>query len=67
MLECLNEYYSTYDDTLLRWNGADLMTRVIKRISDKAGKSSLQLDVKMEPRFAFHPISSINITRCFFL
>nr|XP_018678103.1 PREDICTED: uncharacterized protein At4g19900 isoform X1 [Musa acuminata subsp. malaccensis] len=65
MLECLNEYYSTYDDTLLRWNGADLMTRVIKRISDKAGKSSLQLDIKMEPQFAFHPISSINITRYF--
>ncbi|WOL13031.1 hypothetical protein Cni_G21800 [Canna indica] len=65
MLECLNEYYSTYDDALLRWNGADLMTRVINRISVQANKSPLQLDIKMDPQFAFHPISSTNITRYF--
>lgn len=64
MLECLNKFCSTYDDALLRWNGADLMTKVINRISSKADKSSLQLDIKLVSQFAFHPISSANITRC---
>ncbi|WOL18119.1 hypothetical protein Cni_G26912 [Canna indica] len=65
ILECLSEFYSTYDDTLLRWNGADLVTRVIKRTFDMVDKSSLKLVIKMEPQFTFHPISSTNIARYF--
>ncbi|KAG6505791.1 uncharacterized protein At4g19900-like [Zingiber officinale] len=65
MLECLNEFYSTYDDALLRWNGADLMTRVINRISDRSNKSPLQPGINVKPQFAIHPISSSDITRYF--
>ncbi|XP_042445884.1 uncharacterized protein At4g19900-like [Zingiber officinale] len=61
MLECLKELVATYHDNLLRWNGAELMTRVINRVSDKTDK----FDMQMEPQFIFHPISSTNITRYF--
>ncbi|XP_077244455.1 alpha 1,4-glycosyltransferase family protein isoform X2 [Tasmannia lanceolata] len=55
IMECLREFYSTYDDTLLSWNGADLLTRVHDRLSQS------QLVLKIEPPFAFFPISSQNI------
>lgn len=60
-MECLREFYLTYDDALLRWNGADLLTRVINKFS--AAKSNRQLDVKIEPPLKFYPISSLNVTR----
>lgn len=63
VMECLREFYSTYNDALLRWNGADLLTRVINKFS--AAKSYRQLDIKMEPPLKFFPISSMNITRYF--
>ncbi|TQD70788.1 hypothetical protein C1H46_043684 [Malus baccata] len=31
IMECLKEFYMTYDDTRLRLNGADLLTRVARR------------------------------------
>ncbi|KAH9747347.1 hypothetical protein KPL70_004682 [Citrus sinensis] len=31
ILECLKEFYLTYDETRLRWNGADLLQRVARR------------------------------------
>ncbi|KAJ6816135.1 uncharacterized protein M6B38_417325 [Iris pallida] len=63
--ECLVEYHSTYDDTSLSWNGADLLTRVSKRLYDKGNKSIGHLDIKIEPSFSFFPISPTNITRYF--
>ncbi|XP_008805990.2 uncharacterized protein At4g19900 [Phoenix dactylifera] len=63
VMECLREFHSTYDDALLRWNGADLLTRVINKFS--AAKSYRQLHIKIEPPFKFYPISSMNITRYF--
>ncbi|XP_072986249.1 uncharacterized protein At4g19900 [Typha latifolia] len=65
LMECLKEFHSTYDDTLLKWNGADLMTRVINRLSSKVDKSYGQLDIKIKPTSVFYPISSTNITRYF--
>lgn len=62
-MECLKEFYSTYDDTLLKYNGADLVTRVLNRFSTKADKGYGQLNIKIEPPFVFYPISPINITR----
>ncbi|KAL5197907.1 hypothetical protein ABZP36_001419 [Zizania latifolia] len=65
LAECLKEFYSTYDDKLLQWNGAELMTRVIRNISGKADQNSGHLDIKFEPSIAFYPISSTDITRYF--
>ncbi|RWR81943.1 Alpha 1,4-glycosyltransferase domain-containing protein [Cinnamomum micranthum f. kanehirae] len=63
IMECLHEFYSTYDDTSIRWNGADLLTRVVKRLV--SNHSLEQLGLKIEPPFAFFPISSQDITRYF--
>ncbi|KAJ3687273.1 hypothetical protein LUZ61_016437 [Rhynchospora tenuis] len=60
VMECLREFYSTYDDSRLRWNGADLLTRVINKL-----KSRNQFNVKILPSFQFYPISSSNITSYF--
>ncbi|KAL6856047.1 hypothetical protein ACP4OV_018849 [Aristida adscensionis] len=65
LAECLKEFYSTYDDTLLQWNGAELMTRVISNLSTKADESLRHLNVKLEPSVTFYPISSDDITRYF--
>ncbi|XP_068657139.1 uncharacterized protein At4g19900-like [Aristolochia californica] len=64
ILECLREFYSTYDDTLLHWNGADLLTRVSNRLR-KSDSSNVPLGVEIEPSFSFFPISRHNITRYF--
>ncbi|MQM08858.1 hypothetical protein Taro_041724 [Colocasia esculenta] len=65
ILECLKEFYSTYDDTLLRWNGAELLTRVITRLADGVDKLHLQLKLNTESSHSFFPISAQNITRYF--
>ncbi|XP_068655418.1 uncharacterized protein At4g19900-like [Aristolochia californica] len=64
IMECLREFYSSYDDTCLRWNGADLLTRVSNRVR-KSVSSDVLLGLKIEPSFAFFPISPHNITRYF--
>jgi len=61
--ECLKEFYSTYDDTLVQWNGAELMTRVISNLSSKADENRGHLDIKFEPSVKFYPISSTDIIR----
>lgn len=63
--ECLTEFHSTYDDTLLMWNGADLLTRVIKMLREKGGKSWEELRVKIISPQSIFPISSMDITRYF--
>uniref|UniRef100_A0A0A9EM75 Alpha 1,4-glycosyltransferase domain-containing protein n=1 Tax=Arundo donax TaxID=35708 RepID=A0A0A9EM75_ARUDO len=65
LAECLKEFYSTYDDTLVQWNGAGLMTRVISNLSCKADENTEHLDIKWEPSVTFYPISSADITRYF--
>ncbi|KAG0475703.1 hypothetical protein HPP92_015389 [Vanilla planifolia] len=63
LLECLTEFYSTYDDTRLRWNGADLLTRVIKRLQDRNDKSLEKLMII--PSTSIFPIGSTEILRYF--
>lgn len=50
VMECLIEFYGSYDDTRLRMNGADLLTRVAdKFLSNKdisEGKTELQLQTQ---------------------
>ncbi|GAV86678.1 Gly_transf_sug domain-containing protein/Gb3_synth domain-containing protein [Cephalotus follicularis] len=65
IMDCLKEFYLTYDDTRLRWNGADLLTRVARNFLWKKNRSSRQLELKVQPSFVFFPISSQNITRYF--
>ncbi|XP_062189293.1 uncharacterized protein At4g19900-like [Phragmites australis] len=65
LAECLKEFYSTYDDTLLQWNGAELMTRVISNLSSRADENLGHLDIKLEPSVTFYPIASTDIARYF--
>ncbi|KAF5190422.1 Lactosylceramide 4-alpha-galactosyltransferase [Thalictrum thalictroides] len=64
IMECLREFYSTYDDTLLRWNGAELLTRTVKRLTEENNSDKL-LEVKIQPSSVFFPITSQDITRYF--
>ncbi len=63
--ECLEEFTATYDDTLLEWNGAELVTRVANFSIGKGGKKwredpeALQIQLP----FAFFPLPSSSILR----
>lgn len=61
--DCLTEFYSTYDDTLERWNGAELLSRVGKSFMNKKSPFDKQMELKLQPSFAFFPISRDHITR----
>ncbi|GAB4840801.1 hypothetical protein Ancab_021563 [Ancistrocladus abbreviatus] len=63
--ECLSEFYSTYDDTLLRWNGADLLTRASGNFSSSRKRHNEQLELKLQSSFIFFPINAHDITRYF--
>ncbi|KAF6136847.1 hypothetical protein GIB67_043236, partial [Kingdonia uniflora] len=65
IMECLDEFYSTYDETLVRWNGADLLTRVGKKILSRQGESDDKLELNIQPSSLFFPISTQDITRYF--
>ncbi|XP_062012335.1 uncharacterized protein At4g19900 [Rosa rugosa] len=65
VMECLKEFYMTYDDTRLRWNGADLLTRVARRFLTIRNKSVRQMELNMLPSFTFFPIAPQNISRYF--
>ncbi|KAK6931927.1 Glycosyltransferase, DXD sugar-binding motif [Dillenia turbinata] len=65
IMECLAEFYTTYDDTSLTWNGAELLTRVAKRFLSKKNSSKEMLELKVRPASLFFPISSHDITRYF--
>lgn len=61
--ECLEEFYMTYDDNSLRWNGADLLTRVAQKFVGEENKTIKQLELNKEPSHVFYPINSHDITR----
>lgn len=65
LMECLREFYLTYDDTRLRWNGADLLTRVAKNFSSNESTNNKSMELKVLPSSIFFPISPQNITRYF--
>lgn len=65
ILECLMEFYASYDDTLLRWNGADLLTRVVRKFQGKENLLKTQVDLKLQSPSVFFPISRNDITRYF--
>ncbi|GAB2281127.1 hypothetical protein Dimus_015733 [Dionaea muscipula] len=63
IMQCLLEFYSTYDDTLLRGNGADLLTRVFSNFSSNGNHVSEQRHLTVRNSFAFFPINSNDIIR----
>ncbi|CAA7020963.1 unnamed protein product [Microthlaspi erraticum] len=65
LLECLNEYYLTYDDKCLRCNGADLLTRVAKRFQNGKNRRVTQQELNIRPFSVFFPVSSQQITNYF--
>ncbi|KAK4800284.1 hypothetical protein SAY86_020771 [Trapa natans] len=65
LMDCLKEYYSTYDDTRIRWNGADLLRRVAEKFLKNGRRNNNRSELKIQPSFIFFPISSRNITRYF--
>lgn len=65
IMECLTEFHATYDDTKLRWNGADLLTRVGRFYLNKEGISNRHIELNMQPSSIFFPIDRNNITRYF--
>ncbi|XP_075505303.1 uncharacterized protein At4g19900-like [Primulina tabacum] len=65
IMECLTEFYASYDDTLLRWNGADLLTRVAKNFSSNKDIVDAKKELLLQPSFIFFPISESTILRYF--
>ncbi|EFJ21105.1 glycosyltransferase CAZy family GT32 [Selaginella moellendorffii] len=67
--ECMEEYTATYDDKLLDYNGADLLTRVassaIPGQSNRTWQESEQ-ELRVLPSSSFFPLSSSNIKSYFF-
>lgn len=63
--ECLTEFYLSYDDTLLRWNGADLLSRVAQNVSSNKDLLDRKMELNLQPYFVFFPISHNNISRYF--
>nr|GMD99656.1 Glycosyltransferase, DXD sugar-binding motif protein [Ipomoea batatas] len=63
IMECLNEFYSSYDDSQLRWNGAELLTRVAGNFSSNDNVSNKNMELRLQPSFLFFPISHGNILR----
>lgn len=63
IMECLKEFYMTYDDTRLRWNGADLLTRVAKKFLRHGNLLTRQPELNVQGSLIFFPIHSQNITR----
>ncbi|KAK8968403.1 hypothetical protein KSP40_PGU002162 [Platanthera guangdongensis] len=65
LMECLTEFYSTYDDTLIMWNAADLISRVINRLQGTGDRSWEVLGITIIPPQSIFPINSMDITRYF--
>lgn len=64
-MECLKEFYESYDETSLRWNGADLLSRVRTKFLHEENRVKNQKELNLQPYSAFFPISRNNITRYF--
>ncbi|GLJ21503.1 hypothetical protein SUGI_0397500 [Cryptomeria japonica] len=65
LLECLSEFTATYEDNLLTWNGAELLTRVAKRSIEQSDQSWVHKDFKIQPHQEFFPLSFYNISNYF--
>ncbi|CAH1423920.1 unnamed protein product [Lactuca virosa] len=65
IMECLKELYASYDETSLRRNVADLLSRVRIKFLHEENHVKNQMELNLQPYSAFFPISRKNITRYF--
>lgn len=65
IMQCLNEFHSTYDETKVRWNGAELLSRAAKKFLSENNISNKQGELNVVPSSAFSPVSRGDIIRYF--
>ncbi|KAL2494083.1 Uncharacterized protein Fot_37840 [Forsythia ovata] len=65
IMECLTEFYGSYDDTHLRWNGAALLTRVADRFLSNKDISDGKMELQLQTSSVFFPINGSSISRYF--
>ncbi|XP_042028114.1 uncharacterized protein At4g19900-like [Salvia splendens] len=67
ILSCLEEFYASYDDAQLRWNGADLLTRVAKQFLSSKDVADVNAELRLQPSsvFFFFPFNHNTISRYF--
>ncbi|XP_057812083.1 uncharacterized protein At4g19900 [Salvia miltiorrhiza] len=65
ILSCLEEFYASYDDAQLRWNGADLLTRVANQFLSNKGIADVNADLLLQPASVFFPFDCNIISRYF--
>ncbi|KAH8939881.1 hypothetical protein BDL97_15G058900 [Sphagnum fallax] len=63
--QCPEEFTATYNDTLLEWNGAELVTRVANFSTGNGGKRWMEVPdvLQIQHPFAFFPLQSSHIFR----
>ncbi|GFQ00882.1 uncharacterized protein at4g19900 [Phtheirospermum japonicum] len=65
IMSCLEEFYASYDDAQLRWNGADLLTRVADGFLSNKDIPDARIELILQPAFVLFPIGHNNISRYF--
>ncbi|KAK6150219.1 hypothetical protein DH2020_017744 [Rehmannia glutinosa] len=65
IMSCLAEFYASYDDNKLRWNGADLLTRVADKFLSDKDIPDTGIELSLQPSSAFFPIGHNTISRYF--
>ncbi|XP_042021749.1 uncharacterized protein At4g19900-like [Salvia splendens] len=65
VLSCMEEFYTSYDDAQLRWNGADLLTRVANQFFSNKGIAGVNAELLLQPASVFFPFDSNIISRYF--
>ncbi|GFQ08419.1 uncharacterized protein at4g19900 [Phtheirospermum japonicum] len=65
IMSCLEEFYASYDDAQLRWNGADLLTRVADGFLSNKDIPDARIELTLQPASVFFPIGHNNISRYF--
>ncbi|GAA0146529.1 hypothetical protein LIER_06459 [Lithospermum erythrorhizon] len=63
IMECLKEFYASYDDTNLRWNGADLLNRVAGNLSSSWNHANKVSELMLLPSSVSFPINRKEIPR----
>ncbi|XP_078428723.1 alpha 1,4-glycosyltransferase family protein [Wolffia australiana] len=65
LMECMKELHTTYDSNNPSWNGVQLLTRVVRRLSGNPEKLQKEFPLNLEPTHKFFPINANNIIRYF--
>lgn len=65
--KCMEEFTNTYNETLIQWNGADLLTRVANSTVLENGSTWRQFPdlLNVQGPFSFFPLDSSRISKFF--